>query len=91
MARAHRIDLDRPFDALPAKQRELLLTGAGARDEYKVKIDKFVPDTGEVLHMLESAKYDADNAQDSASEASNQAECALDNINNAIKALGGDA
>jgi excinuclease ABC subunit A len=40
VAKAHRIDLEHPFEALSKKQRELLLSGKGARDAYRVTIDK---------------------------------------------------
>jgi excinuclease ABC subunit A len=40
VAKAHRIDLERPFEELNKKQRDLLLLGKGARDAYRVAIDK---------------------------------------------------
>jgi excinuclease ABC subunit A len=40
VARSHRIDLDKPFSSLTERQRELLLTGQGARKEYAVEIQK---------------------------------------------------
>ncbi len=40
VARAHRIDLERPFQSLSERQRALLLSGEGARAEYNVEIRK---------------------------------------------------
>ncbi len=40
VARAHRIDLARPFERLTEEQQALLLFGKGARDEYDVVIEK---------------------------------------------------
>jgi excinuclease ABC subunit A len=54
VARAHRIDLDRPFDALTEIQRALLLFGEGARAEYHVEIEKSMQNL-EVAHEYSSA------------------------------------
>ena len=40
VARAHRIDIDRPFEQLNEKQQALLLSGTGARKSYQVEIKK---------------------------------------------------
>jgi excinuclease ABC subunit A len=40
VARAHRIDLGRPFDALSESARELLLHGRGAQETYTVQVDQ---------------------------------------------------
>ncbi|MCZ6597714.1 MAG: excinuclease ABC subunit UvrA, partial [Planctomycetota bacterium] len=40
VARSHKIDLTRSFMDLPAKQRDLLLHGKGARASYEVAIEK---------------------------------------------------
>lgn len=40
VARAHRIDLDRPFECLTERQRRLLLFGEGARPSYHVRVDR---------------------------------------------------
>ncbi len=40
VARAHGLDLTRPFQALPEDARELLLSGRGARPSYRVRIEK---------------------------------------------------
>ncbi|MEZ6017458.1 MAG: excinuclease ABC subunit UvrA [Planctomycetota bacterium] len=49
VARAHRIDLDRPFSRLTEKQRALLLHGEGARAEYHVEVEKSMKNL-EVAH-----------------------------------------
>ncbi len=40
VARAHRIELERPFRSFSAKARALLLHGEGARESYAVRIEK---------------------------------------------------
>src|SRR5262249_22487329 len=40
VARAHRIDIDKPFDELNENQQALLLSGTGARKTYQVEIKK---------------------------------------------------
>ena len=54
VARAHRIDLSRPFEELPAKARDLLLFGEGARETYRVEIDK----SGSTYEMHDSFRAD---------------------------------
>ncbi len=40
VARSHRIDIAKGFQDLTEKQQDLLLTGTGARDDYRVSIEK---------------------------------------------------
>ena len=40
VARSHRIDLERPFDQLAPKHRDLLLRGKGARPRYEVRVER---------------------------------------------------
>jgi excinuclease ABC subunit A len=40
VAASHRIDLEKPFEQLTEKQRELLLHGTGARRQYTVEVEK---------------------------------------------------
>lgn len=54
VASVHKIDLTKPFGKLTAKQRDLLLTGQGARKSYHVEVDK----EGATYEMHES--YSAD-------------------------------
>ena len=50
VARSHRIDLERPFERLTERQRDLLLHGRGARKSYLVEIEK----TGRTFELSES-------------------------------------
>ncbi|MEM9799863.1 MAG: excinuclease ABC subunit UvrA [Planctomycetota bacterium] len=40
VAKSHRVDLRKPFEALTEKQQALLMRGVGARDKYEVKVSK---------------------------------------------------
>tara|TARA_R110002072_G_scaffold19443_38_gene72121 strand:- start:3066 stop:8906 length:5841 start_codon:yes stop_codon:yes gene_type:complete len=40
VAKAHRIDLERPFSKFTDKQKDLVLHGIGAKDNYEVHLDK---------------------------------------------------
>jgi len=45
VARAHRIDLERPVARLTPRQRALLLHGEGAKDKYRVTVEKATRNT----------------------------------------------
>jgi len=40
VAKAHKIDLDEPWEKLPLAARELLATGKGSRESYHVKLER---------------------------------------------------
>ncbi|HED66896.1 MAG TPA: excinuclease ABC subunit UvrA, partial [Planctomycetes bacterium] len=54
VARSHRIDLDRPVSRLTEKQRALLFEGVGARETYRVEVDK----QGSTFELHESYRSD---------------------------------